>query len=242
MDGSNAAASPKTHPSMDDNPWKLHPWRSLQDWQRTLTIENPFHHCNCLCNLGQGGWWVFRDQWVFWDLCVLFIFLSPKEPTSKRENFNSEEIAAQHWVPCLPTMPTFLHPHPRMLSIVVGSVREWNKRVRTKVQFLGTRDTLGTSSSLEALPTPSQTCLQSYCLLPGHCGEPPPWEHEDSKRIYHFMVGQKVHYECIQGYKALQRGPAVSICRMMCGKTGWTQPRLTCVDEREHHQFPGTLC
>ncbi|KAK7821072.1 hypothetical protein U0070_020434 [Myodes glareolus] len=51
--------------------------------------------------------------------------------------------------------------------------------------------------------------------LPGHCGEPPPWEHEDTKRIYHFMVGQRVHYECIQGYKALQRGPAVSICKMM---------------------------
>nr|XP_048317046.1 interleukin-2 receptor subunit alpha isoform X1 [Myodes glareolus] len=74
--------------------------------------------------------------------------------------------------------------------------------------------------------------------LPGHCGEPPPWEHEDTKRIYHFMVGQRVHYECIQGYKALQRGPAVSICKMMCGKTGWTQPQLTCVDKREHHQFP----
>nr|XP_048317047.1 interleukin-2 receptor subunit alpha isoform X2 [Myodes glareolus] len=52
------------------------------------------------------------------------------------------------------------------------------------------------------------------------------------------LPGQRVHYECIQGYKALQRGPAVSICKMMCGKTGWTQPQLTCVDKREHHQFP----
>ncbi|XP_075826438.1 interleukin-2 receptor subunit alpha [Microtus pennsylvanicus] len=76
--------------------------------------------------------------------------------------------------------------------------------------------------------------------LPGHCGEPPPWEHEDTKRIYHFVVGQRVHYECIQGYKALQRGPAVSICKMTCGKTKWTQPRLTCVDEGEHHQFPAS--
>ncbi|CAO2595068.1 Interleukin-2 receptor subunit alpha [Lemmus lemmus] len=116
------------------------------------------------------------------------------------------------------------------------------RNLRTKVQVLGTRVTLGLRSSLETLIMPSQTCLQNYCPLPGHCGEPPPWEHEDTKRIYHFMVGQRVHYECIQGYKALQRGPAVSICKMICGKTRWTQPQLTCVDEREHHQFPGMLC
>ncbi|XP_028625715.1 interleukin-2 receptor subunit alpha isoform X1 [Grammomys surdaster] len=73
--------------------------------------------------------------------------------------------------------------------------------------------------------------------LTGHCKEPPPWEHEDTKRIYHFVEGQRVHYKCMQGYKALQRGPATSICKMMCGKTGWTQPQLTCVDEREHHRF-----
>ncbi|XP_040611475.1 interleukin-2 receptor subunit alpha [Mesocricetus auratus] len=76
--------------------------------------------------------------------------------------------------------------------------------------------------------------------LPGHCGEPPTWEHEDTKRIYHFVVGQRLHYECIQGYKALQKGPAMSICKMICGKTEWTQPQLTCVDEREHHQFPAS--
>lgn len=132
-------------------------------------------------------------------------------------------------------------PAPWMLSTVAGSAREWNKRIRTKVQFLVTRVTLGARSNLQALPTPSQTCLQNYFLLPGHCGEPPPWEHEDSKRIYHFVVGQTVHYECIQGYKALQTGSATSICKMICGKKGWTQPQLTCVHEREYHPFPGRL-
>ncbi|KAL1783939.1 interleukin-2 receptor subunit alpha [Sigmodon hispidus] len=73
--------------------------------------------------------------------------------------------------------------------------------------------------------------------LPDHCEEPPPWEHEDTKRIYHFMVGQSVHYECIQGYKALQRGPATSTCKMICGKMEWTKPQLTCVEESEYHQF-----
>ncbi|EDL08019.1 interleukin-2 receptor subunit alpha precursor [Mus musculus] len=82
---------------------------------------------------------------------------------------------------------------------------------------------------------PTQSMHQEN--LTGHCREPPPWKHEDSKRIYHFVEGQSVHYECIPGYKALQRGPAISICKMKCGKTGWTQPQLTCVDEREHHRF-----
>ncbi|XP_021506591.1 interleukin-2 receptor subunit alpha [Meriones unguiculatus] len=90
--------------------------------------------------------------------------------------------------------------------------------------------------------TVSQKSTQSVHQgnLPGHCGEPPAWEHEGAKRIYHFVAGQSVHYECIQGYKALQRRPAVSICKTMCGKTGWTQPQLTCVDEKEHHHFPAS--
>lgn len=46
----------------------------------------------------------------------MFIFLSPKEPPSQRENFNSEEIAAQHWVPYLPTMLIFLPPAPDALN------------------------------------------------------------------------------------------------------------------------------
>lgn len=186
----------------------------------------------------------------FLRLCV-FIFLSPKEPPSKRENFNSKEIAAQHWVPYLPTMPTFLPPAPDALKSCRFSERVKQNR---KNQGPVSRDQShsgykkqprGTHYAFLNLPSEllsSKKKKKNYCPLPGHCGEPPPWEHEDTKRIYHFVVGQRVHYECIQGYKALQRGPAVSICRMTCGKTEWTQPRLTCVDEREHHQFPGTLC
>ncbi|XP_048223969.1 interleukin-2 receptor subunit alpha [Perognathus longimembris pacificus] len=73
----------------------------------------------------------------------------------------------------------------------------------------------------------------------GFCREPPSWEHEGQKRIYQFVVGQTVHYQCIQGYKALQGSQATSTCKMICGKTRWSQPRLTCVKEGEQHWFPG---
>ncbi|KAM5286043.1 interleukin-2 receptor subunit alpha isoform 1-T4 [Hipposideros larvatus] len=73
----------------------------------------------------------------------------------------------------------------------------------------------------------------------GHCREPPPWEHEASKRMYHFVVGQTIHYECAQGFRALQRGPAESICKMICGKAKWTQPQLKCINESQNTQFPG---
>nr|6VWU_A Chain A, Interleukin-2,Interleukin-2 receptor subunit alpha [Homo sapiens] len=64
--------------------------------------------------------------------------------------------------------------------------------------------------------------------LPGHCREPPPWENEATERIYHFVVGQMVYYQCVQGYRALHRGPAESVCKMTHGKTRWTQPQLIC--------------
>ncbi|XP_023367095.1 interleukin-2 receptor subunit alpha [Otolemur garnettii] len=93
------------------------------------------------------------------------------------------------------------------------------------------------SSTVSGMPRPSQPVDQAS--LPGHCREPPHWEHEAAKRIYHFVVGQTVHYQCIQGYRALQRGPAQSVCEVACGKTRWTRPRLTCVDEMEPSPFPG---
>ncbi|XP_019316421.2 interleukin-2 receptor subunit alpha isoform X2 [Panthera pardus] len=74
--------------------------------------------------------------------------------------------------------------------------------------------------------------------LPGHCREPPPWEHEDSRRIYHFVMGQAVHYQCMQGFRALHRGPAKSVCKMICGKATWTQPPLQCISERSDSWFP----
>uniref|UniRef100_A0A8D2B2Q7 Interleukin-2 receptor subunit alpha n=1 Tax=Sciurus vulgaris TaxID=55149 RepID=A0A8D2B2Q7_SCIVU len=77
--------------------------------------------------------------------------------------------------------------------------------------------------------------------LPGQCREPPAWEHEDTKRTYHFMVGQALHYQCIQGYKALRSGPFKSVCKMIGGKTRWTQPHLTCLDENEPHPFSGEV-
>lgn len=78
--------------------------------------------------------------------------------------------------------------------------------------------------------------------LPGHCRAPPAWQHEDTKRTYHFVVGQTLYYQCIPGYKALQSGPFVSVCKTTTrGKIGWTRPQLTCLDENEHHQFSGEV-
>ncbi|XP_053429250.1 interleukin-2 receptor subunit alpha [Nycticebus coucang] len=92
-------------------------------------------------------------------------------------------------------------------------------------------------SPVSGMLSPTQPV--DHASLPGHCREPPRWEHEATKRIYHFVVGQMVHYQCVQGYRALQRGPAQSVCEVACGKTRWTRPRLTCVDETEPSPFPG---
>ncbi|XP_023086335.1 interleukin-2 receptor subunit alpha isoform X3 [Piliocolobus tephrosceles] len=84
----------------------------------------------------------------------------------------------------------------------------------------------------------SQMQLADQASLPGHCREPALWENEATERIYHFVVGQTVYYQCVQGYRALHRGPAESICKMTHGKTRWTQPQLICTSETEPSQFP----
>ncbi|CAK6432853.1 unnamed protein product [Pipistrellus nathusii] len=85
----------------------------------------------------------------------------------------------------------------------------------------------------------SQTQPTDQVNLQGHCTEPPPWEHEASERTYHFVVGQTVHYECAQGFRAVQKGPATSTCKKICGKIRWTQPQLKCTSESENNQFLG---
>lgn len=77
---------------------------------------------------------------------------------------------------------------------------------------------------------------------PGHCEEPPPWEHEREplKRVYHFTLGQTVHYQCAQGFRALHTGPAESTCTMIHGEMRWTRPRLKCISEGANSQAPGT--
>ncbi|KAI5760356.1 IL2RA [Gulo gulo luscus] len=74
--------------------------------------------------------------------------------------------------------------------------------------------------------------------LPGRCREPPSWEHEDSERIYHFVVGQTVHYQCAPGFRALRRSSAESVCKTVSGRTQWTRPHLKCISDREDGQFP----
>ncbi|XP_006862855.1 PREDICTED: interleukin-2 receptor subunit alpha [Chrysochloris asiatica] len=77
--------------------------------------------------------------------------------------------------------------------------------------------------------------------LSGYCREPPSWEHEAVERHYQFVVGQTIQYQCIEGYKAQQRGPAESTCRKSSINVGefiWTQPQLKCISEEI--EIPGT--
>ncbi|XP_032737537.1 interleukin-2 receptor subunit alpha isoform X1 [Lontra canadensis] len=97
----------------------------------------------------------------------------------------------------------------------------------------------------QVTPKPEEEkAMQSLTLpgdqgnLPGHCREPPSWDHEDSERIYHFVVGQTVHYQCAPGFRALRRGSAESVCKTVSGKTQWTRPQLKCISDREDGQFP----
>uniref|UniRef100_A0A8C3YPX8 Interleukin-2 receptor subunit alpha n=1 Tax=Catagonus wagneri TaxID=51154 RepID=A0A8C3YPX8_9CETA len=78
--------------------------------------------------------------------------------------------------------------------------------------------------------------------LPGHCGEPPPWEHASLKRIYHFMEGQTAQYQCLPGLRdgSAQNDSAQSVCEPDSKDvTRWTRPKLKCRSEQENGSFSG---
>lgn len=78
--------------------------------------------------------------------------------------------------------------------------------------------------------------------LPGHCKEPPPWEHESLKRVYHFMEGQTVQYQCLPGFRdgSAQNNSAQSVCKKQEDQEvmRWTQLKLKCKSEKENGSFP----
>lgn len=74
---------------------------------------------------------------------------------------------------------------------------------------------------------------------PGHCREPPPWDHEVPQRIFQFVLGQELEYQCAPGFRAHQKQPAKSVCEVHCGKVRWTLPQLTCTKEGELDPNPG---
>nr|CAA42723.1 interleukin-2 receptor beta chain [Ovis aries] len=102
--------------------------------------------------------------------------------------------------------------------------------------------TPGSEEQRERKPTDAQSQTQppEQADLPGHCEEPPPWEHEREplKRVYHFTLGQTVHYQCAQGFRALHTGPAETTCTMIHGEMRWTRPRLKCISEGANSQAP----
>ncbi|XP_068843837.1 interleukin-2 receptor subunit alpha [Capricornis sumatraensis] len=102
--------------------------------------------------------------------------------------------------------------------------------------------TPGSKEQRERKPTDAQSQTQppEQADLPGHCEEPPPWAHElePLKRVYHFTLGQTVHYQCAQGFRALHTGPAESTCTMIHGEMRWTRPRLKCISEGANSQAP----
>ncbi|KAB0348498.1 hypothetical protein FD754_013355 [Muntiacus muntjak] len=105
--------------------------------------------------------------------------------------------------------------------------------------------TPGPKEQNERKPTDvqSQTQPPEQADLSGHCKEPPPWEHEREplKRVYHFILGQTVHYQCAQGFRALQNGPAESTCTLINGEIKWTKPRLKCISEGASGQVPDDI-
>ncbi|XP_040824208.1 interleukin-2 receptor subunit alpha isoform X1 [Ochotona curzoniae] len=111
-----------------------------------------------------------------------------------------------------------------------------NSSVKNSERQMTTQPEEKTKRKTTEMQSPMQPVDQEHPL--GDCREPPPWKHEATKRIYHFIVGQVVHYQCLQGYRPIQRVPATSVCKMVCGKTQWTQPQLTCTNKSKHHQFP----
>eukprot|EP00069_Balaena_mysticetus_P001175 bmy_00648T0 len=127
----------------------------------------------------------------------------------------------------------FRRRSPFMRCTGNSSHSAWENRCHCDSTF-----TPGLKEQNEEKTTEMQSQMQpiDQANLPGHCKEPPPWEHEREplKRIYHFMVGQTVYYQCTQGFRALQGGPTKSTCKMIYGNMRWTQPKLECISEREN--------
>ncbi|XP_037702308.1 interleukin-2 receptor subunit alpha isoform X2 [Choloepus didactylus] len=133
---------------------------------------------------------------------------------------------------------------PFMLCVGNSSYSSWENKcqcISISSRNKGKHATPKPEEQKERNTTDVQSQMQpvDQVNLLGPCREPPPWEHEAMERIYHFMVGQTVYYQCLKGYRALQKGPAKSICKMHCGKTRWTRPRLTCTKEEEYGLLPG---
>ncbi|EPQ09728.1 Interleukin-2 receptor subunit alpha [Myotis brandtii] len=134
---------------------------------------------------------------------------------------------------CYPSPPNLRHATFKVISYEMGTLINCDCkkgfRRSSKTIFMNCTGNAGYSAWEN----------QCQCKMNCHCREPPRWEHEASKRTYHFVVGQTVHYECAQGFRAKQKGPATSTCKMICGKTRWTQPQLKCTSESENDQFLG---
>ncbi|XP_057588419.1 interleukin-2 receptor subunit alpha [Hippopotamus amphibius kiboko] len=141
----------------------------------------------------------------------------------------------------------FRRRSPIMLCAGNSSHSTWENRCHcdsiSSPRHPGKQVTPGPGEQKERKTTEMQTQMRptDQANLPGHCEEPPPWEHEREplKRIYHFSLGQTVHYQCMQGFRAMQGGSTESICKMIHGKMRWTWPNLKCISEGEDSQFPG---
>ncbi|KAF6130484.1 interleukin 2 receptor subunit alpha [Phyllostomus discolor] len=120
----------------------------------------------------------------------------------------------------------------------------WENQCQCVSIYLGNKRKQATpkpDEQKEGKNTEMQSQMQSTDQVnQGHCKEPPHWEHESSERIYHFSEGQIIHYECAQGFRALQRGPAKSTCKMICGEGRWTRPQLKCVREGDEESQAST--
>lgn len=113
QDNSTAAASWKVHPCMDDNSWKLQPWHSLHDLQKSqvsswwlhllqaaqLVRAAPPSRCLSLASRtsGKGSLKLFRCQFSqTYDVCLLPESHEPSHPGSTWTRHSKwEEIVTQ---------------------------------------------------------------------------------------------------------------------------------------------------
>ncbi|XP_036921813.1 interleukin-2 receptor subunit alpha isoform X3 [Sturnira hondurensis] len=135
---------------------------------------------------------------------------------------------------CPHKLPQVSHATYKALTYKIGTLVISPRNRQTQATPKPDEQKKGKNTEMQSQMQPTEQVSQ------GHCREPPPWEHESSERIYHFMEGQIIHYECAQGFRALQRGPAKITCKMICGAVRWTQPQLKCIREGDEEPQAST--
>nr|XP_028601319.1 interleukin-2 receptor subunit alpha [Podarcis muralis] len=117
----------------------------------------------------------------------------------------------------------------------VGGTAKWNRTSSLPICVADPRQTLpptvhSTAGNLSIASTSPQPTNQA-----GFCGEPEPLSNADVKvTMYH--VGQKLRYECLEGYRGTVPFSEVSTCEASGGKNVWSKLNLRCSTQQGHNR------